>query len=99
MKRKTAQTFLIIAISLYVLVSSTYGQYYALASADFISVRLKLENFDQEYLSANNQSELKDTRSTGFSKSFQLSTYLFEQSFHPFFQVLPLDQKNLFLRC
>ena len=99
MRSKPARTFLIIAISLYILVSSTYGQYYSLAAADFISLQPKLENFDQEYLSAANQSELKMYGSGGFLKGFQLLTCLFGQSFHLLSQVLSPDQKNLVLRC
>ncbi len=98
MKRNPLQSLLII-ISLYILLSSTYGQYYAFASADFISHNPKFENFDQGYLSAVDQSELKDCRSGGFLKDFQLLTYLFGQSFHLLSQVLSADQKTLVLRC
>jgi hypothetical protein len=99
MKRKPIQIFLIIAISLFILVSSTYGQYYTLASADFISRDLKLENFDQEYLFATNQSEFKVYGSDGVFKGFHLLACLYGQSFHLFSQILSLDQKNLVLRC
>jgi hypothetical protein len=99
MKRKPAKSFLVIAISLYILMSSTYGQYYTLASADIISRNLKFENFDQEYLSAANDSELKDTGSGGLLKDFQWLAFLFGQSFHLLSQVLSLDLKSLVLRC
>ena len=99
MKSKRVQIFLIIAICLYILVSSTYGQYYALASADFLSYNLKLESFDQEYLWATNHSELKVFGSGGFSNGFQLLTSLFGQSFHLLSQVPSSDQKTLVLRC
>jgi len=99
MKRKPIQIFLVIAISLYILVSSTYGQYYTLAAADFISLNLKLEAFDQDYLSAANQSEFKVSRSGGFFNGSQLVTCLFGQSFHLLSQKPSLDQKNLVLRC
>ena len=99
MKSKPVQIFLIIAISSYIIVSSTYSQYYAFASADFLSHNQKLESFDQEYLSASNESELKDTRSGGFLKDFQLLTCLIGQSFDLLFQGPSLDQKNLVLRC
>jgi hypothetical protein len=99
MKRKPSQIFLVIVISLSILVFSTYYEYYTLAAADFISHNLKLENFDQEYLSAANQSELKVYGSGGFLKGFQLLTCLYGQSFHLFSQILSLDQKTLVLRC
>jgi hypothetical protein len=99
MKRKPTQIFLVIAISFAVLLSSAYFCYYSLASADFISHNLKLEAFDQDYLSAANQNELKVYGSGGFLKGFQLPTCLFEQSFHLLSQGPSFDQKNLVLRC
>jgi hypothetical protein len=99
MKRKPIQIFLVIAISLSILVSSTYCQYYTLAAADFISLNLKFENFDQEYLLAANQSELKVSRSGGFFNGFQLVTCLFGQSFHLLSQSPSLDRKACILRC
>ena len=50
MKRKAV--FLLIVTAVFMIVSFTYGQYYSLASADFISHGLKLEAFDQEFLIA-----------------------------------------------
>jgi hypothetical protein len=97
-KRAPARIFLATGISLCVLASFTYGQYYTVASADFISRDLKLENFDHDYLSAVNQNELKVYGPYGFLESFQLSC-LFEQSFHLVSQVVSLDQKELVLRC
>ena len=99
MRRRPARIFLIIAISLYILVSSTYGQYYSLAAADFISLHLKLENFDQEYLSASNQSELKVSGLGGPSNGSQLATYLIGLPSHLFSQIPSFDQKTLILRC
>jgi hypothetical protein len=99
MRRKPARIFLIIAISLYILVSSTYGQYYCLAAADFISHQLKLENFDQEYLSASNQSELKVYGSGRPFNGSQLATYLIGLPSHLFSQIPSFDQKTLILRC
>ena len=99
MKRKPSQIFLVIAILFAIPVSSAYICYYTLAAADFISHNLKLENFDQEYLSAVNQSELKVYGSGGFLKGFQLLTCLFGQSFYLLSQEPSLDQKTLVLRC
>ena len=101
MKRrlKKIQIFLVIAISLSILVSSTYCQYYTLAAADFLSPDLNFETYDQEILLAACQSELKSFGSSGFSTGFLLVAQLFGQSFHSLSQVLSLDQKALILRC
>ena len=99
MRRKSTQIFLVIAISLSIFVCSTYCQYYSLAAADFISIGLKLENFDQEYLSASNQSELKVSGSGGFLKGFQPVTCLFGHSFHLLSHEPSFDQETLVLRC
>lgn len=99
MKRKPTQIFLVIAISLSIFVSSIYCQYYSLASADFISIGLKLENFDQEYLSALNQSELKVAGSGDFLRGFQPVTCLFGHSFHLLSHEPFLDQQTSILRC
>jgi hypothetical protein len=99
MERKPIQIFLVIVISLSIFVCSIYRQYYSLASADFISIGLKLENFDQEYLSALNQSELKVSGSGDFLKGFQPVTCVFGHSFHLLSHEPSLDQKTLVLRC
>lgn len=99
MQRKPTHIFLVIAISLFIFVSSTYGQYYALASADFISHNLKLEAFDHDYLSAIDQSELKASTSDVLFKDFQLATYLFGLRSHLSSQISSLDQKTSVLRC
>jgi hypothetical protein len=99
MKRKAVQIFLVIAISSSILVSSTYCQYYTLAAADFISLNLKFEVFDHEYLVVANQSELKMSGLGGFFNGFQLATHQFGQCFHPFSQISSLEQKTLVLRC
>ncbi len=98
MKKEATRILLAIVISLCILASFTYGQYYTLALADFISHDLKLENFDHDYLSAVNQNQLKVYGSYGFLESFRLSRLL-EQSFHLVSQIVSLDQKELILRC
>jgi len=98
-KRKAILLFLVTVISLSMLVSSTYNQYYTLAAADFVSHDLKLENFDQDYMWASNRSELKASRLAGFSYSFQLLTLLFGQSSRLSSQLPSLNQKNSVLRC
>ena len=96
---KGIQIFLVIAISFSALVSSTYYEYYTLAAADFIAVNLKLEAFDQDYLSAANQNEWKSSRLGSFSQDFQLAPLLFGLPSHLPFRVRSLDQKTLVLRC
>jgi hypothetical protein len=98
-RQKGIQIFLVIAISLSILVSSTYCQYYILAAADFLSSDLNFENYDQEILLAAHQSELKSFGFSGGSNGYLLVAHLFSQSFHSFSQVLSLDQKTLILRC
>ncbi len=98
MKNRPIQILLVTAISLVILISFTYQQYYIVASADFISLDLKLENFDHDYLSAVDQNELKMSASGTFFEGFHLSC-LFEQSFHLLSPILSLHQKDLVLRC
>jgi len=98
-KQKRIQILLAIVIPLSILVSSTYCEYYTLAAADFISHNLKLENFDQEYLSVANQSELKVYGLDAFLEGFQPLTCLFGQSLHLLSEVPSPDQRTLVLRC
>jgi hypothetical protein len=99
MNRKTIQIILAIAISLAIPVSSAYVSYYTVASADFLSSNPGFEAFDQEYLSAANQSELKASPSVGFFSGFHLASYHFGLPSHLSFQISSLDQKTLVLRC
>jgi hypothetical protein len=99
MKGRAIRIFLVIAISLSILVSSTYCEYYTLAAADFLSPDLSFETYDQEILLAASQSELKSFGSSDVSNGFLLVAHLLAQSFHPLSQVLPLGQKTLTLRC
>ncbi len=98
-KQKGIQILLIIAISLSILASSTYCQYYVLAAADFLSPDLNFENYDQEILLAAHQSELKSFGFSGCSNGFLLVAHVFSQFFYPFSPVLSLDEKTLILRC
>jgi hypothetical protein len=99
MKRKGIKIILVIAISLAIPVSSAYVFYYTVAAADFLSPNLNFEGFDQEYLLAANQSELKVSPSVGFLNGFQLATYLFGLPSYLSSQISSLDQKTLILRC
>ena len=99
MKRKPIKIFLAILILLVIPLCSTLVSYYTVAAADFFSPNLNFEGFDQEYLVAANQSELKISGSGGLFNLFQLATFLFRQSFHFFSQISSLEQKTLVLRC
>ena len=98
-RQKGIQIFLIIAISFSILVSSTYCQYYILAATDFLSPDLNFEIYDQEILLAASQSELKSFGFSGGCNGLLLVACFFVQSFHPFSEVLSLNQKTLILRC
>jgi len=99
MGRKPIQIFLLITIFLFIFGSSAYCQYYTLASADFISTDLKIENFDEDYLLVANQSEFKVYELDAFFKDFHLLKCLNGQSFHLFSQRPSLDQKTSVFRC
>jgi len=96
---KGIQILLVIAISFSILVSSTCCEYYTLAAADFMAVNLKFEAFDQDCLSAANQSELKSSSLGSLFQDFQLATLLFGLPSHLPSRTRSLDQKTLVLRC
>ncbi len=96
MKRKAF--FLLIIIAVFMVVSFTYGQYYTLASADFISHGLKLETFDQELLIAAYASRLKILGSNGFPVATALRINLIEQILQSSFLTSP-SQRTPVLRC
>jgi len=96
---KAIQIVLVIATSLAITMSSAYVSYYTVASADFLSSNVGFEAFDQEYLLAANQSELKVSPSVCFFSGFQLATYLLGLPSHLSSQISSLDQKTLVLRC
>jgi len=99
MNRKAVQVVLVIAISLAIAASSSYISYYTVASADFLSSDLGFEAFDQEYLSAAHQSELKVSPLVGLFTGFQLATYPFGLSSHLSSRISSLNQNALVLRC
>lgn len=99
MNRKAIQIILVIAISSAIPVSSAYVSYYTVASADFLSSNLGFEAFDQDYLLAANQSELKVPLSFVFFSGFQLATDLLGLPSNLSSQISSLDQKTLVLRC
>ncbi len=99
MRRNTIQVILVIAISLVIPVSAAYVGYYTMASADFLSSNLGFEAFDQEYLFAANQSELKVSPVIGLFGGFQQGTDLFRVLSRISSQISSLDQKISVLRC
>ena len=99
MNRKAIQIILVIAISSAIPVSSAYVSYYTVASADFLSSNLGFEAFDQEYLMAANQSELKVSPLVGSLSGFQVATDLLGLPSHLSSPISSLDQKTLVLRC
>ncbi len=96
MKRKAFSLLIILAVSM--LVSFTYGQYYTLASADFISHGLKLETFDQEFLIAASASRSKIFESNGFPVAASLHINPIEQILLFSFLTSP-SQRTPVLRC
>jgi len=99
MNRKAIQIILVITISLVISMSSAYVSYYTVASADFLSSDLGFEAFDQEYLMAANQCELKMSPLVSFLSGFQVVTDLLGLPSHLSSQISFLDQKTLVLRC
>ena len=99
MSRKTIRVILVMAISLAIPVSSAYVGYYTVASADFLSSNLGFEAFDQEYLLAANQSELKVSSLVGLFSGFQPGAYFFGPPSSISSQISSLDHKILVLRC
>ncbi len=99
MRRKPLRTILVLTISLAISVSSAYVCYYTVASADIISHNLKLESFDQEYLSASGQNELKEFGPGGFFNGSFLVNYPIRILFHFFPHLSSSNLKILILRC
>jgi hypothetical protein len=98
-KHKKIPIILVIAISFAVLLSSAYFCYYSLASADFISHRLKFETFDQDFLFAASGSEFKVFGPISFSILSALCINPGKQI--PIFPFLtsPFNQRTSILRC
>jgi hypothetical protein len=99
MNRKAIQIILVIAISSAIPVLSAYISYYTVAEADFLSSNLSFEAFDQEYLLAANQSELKVSPLVGSVSGFQPTTHLFGLPSYLFLQTSSLDQRTSVRRC
>ena len=99
MKRRIAQTFCVIAISIFIPIISTYLSYYNLAEADFLSQDISYENPDQENLSIDQQGESKLLISSTVPIIFPPATDLLEQLLYFPSATCCLNQKTAVLRC
>jgi len=90
---------LIISISLFIPIISTYLHYYDLVETDLLSNPISYENPDQESLLIDQQSDSKVFMLSGFSFTFPSAIDLLEQSSHPPFTICSLDKKTHVLRC
>jgi hypothetical protein len=99
MKSKIIQIIWVIAISIAILMFSSYTIYYTVVAVDFLSPDLNIEAFDQEYLFASHLSELKGPPSGVFFNGFQLTTFSFGLPSYLLSQISSLDQKTIILRC
>jgi len=96
---KGIRVVLVIAISLSIPVCSAYVCYYTVAAADFLSLNLKFETFDEEFLSSANQNELKVFVPGNYLNDFHLIPYLPGHSFDFLSPLSSYDERTLVLRC
>jgi len=96
---KGIKIIIVVAIASSILISSAYFCYYTVAAADFLSPGLKLEIFDQEFLSAAHEIQLKAFAPGNFLNGVCCFHYFSE--FFCYFSSLipPLDQETFVLRC
>jgi hypothetical protein len=99
MKKRITQTFLVIAISLFIPIISTYLHYYDLEETDFLSNSMSYENPDQENLFIDQKSDSKLFLPSAFSIVFPSAIDLLEQPSHFPFTICSVDQIALVLRC
>jgi hypothetical protein len=99
MERRFTQIFLVIVMSLFISMSSTYFHYYSLAETDVLSLDLSIGNLGQGNLLVDQHTESKVFISRIFSIIFLMETSLFEQFSNFFSQAPCFDQKNLIFRC
>jgi hypothetical protein len=99
MKRRLTQTFLVIAISLFIALFSAYHVYLDLVDADFFSSDINFGNSDQENPLADQHNESKIFLSGTFSIRFSPPLGLLEQLPLLPFITWSLDQKASILRC
>jgi len=96
---KGFRVILVIAISFSILIFSAYACYYTVAAADFLSPDLNFETYDQEFLFAAYENELKELVPGSFFNGSHLITDLFGQPSYFFLKMPSLDQETLILRC
>jgi hypothetical protein len=99
MKRRLAQIFLVILISLSIPLLSAYLDYYDLAEAGFLACDISFENSDEDNLSIDRQNEYEAFLPSAFSIRFPSGIDLLGQLPHFSFKTCFLDQKTFFLRC
>jgi hypothetical protein len=99
MKRRVVQTFLVIAISLFIPIFQGYSHYYDLAEADFLSSDLSFESPDEEISLTIKQNESKIFPLSASCVIFGLKIILAEQFPHSPSILSFFDQKALVLRC
>jgi len=98
-KFKGIRIILAIAILFAIPVSSTYTCYYTVAAADFLSRNPKFETFDQEFLSAAFENELKAFVPGGYLNGSHVITYPHGHASHFFSKIHSLNGETLILRC
>jgi hypothetical protein len=99
MKRKPIQTFLVIAISAFILVFPAYLRSSNLAGVRLFSTDLSFENPDQDDIFPYQHNQSKAFVSSVLTIKLLPGTILFDQISRFWFLVSILDQKALLLRC
>jgi len=95
----TTRIIIVVAISLFIPIASIYVSYYTVAAADFLCPNLNYESFDQEFLFAAYENELKVFVPSGFLAAFALTTHLYGEPFDFSFHIPSHDHRVLILRC
>ena len=99
MKRGVTQTFLAIAISLFIPIFQAYFHHHVLSEADFLSLDLKLETPDQEFLPIIRQDESKMVLSSNPPMILPPEIVPLEHFLGFFFTPYSLNQETVILRC
>jgi hypothetical protein len=96
---KGIRIIIAVAISFSILITSAYFCYYTVAAADFLSPNLNLETFDQEFLSAACENELKTFLPASFLNDLHRINYFFEFSYSLSSIIPSLGEDAFILRC
>jgi hypothetical protein len=99
MKRRFAQFFLVILISLSIPLFSAYLDTYDLAEADFLACDISFESSDKDNLPIDRQNESEVFLPSAFLIRFPSEIDPPGQLPHFSFTTCPLDQKTCILRC